>query len=45
MDMTLAVIARLFDTDTAEQAANAAEYTWHRDAAVDPFATSDDAPA
>lgn len=38
MDMTLAVIARLFDRATAENAARLAEYTWHRDADVDPFA-------
>jgi putative intracellular protease/amidase len=37
MDMALAVIKRLFDSDTADAMAQAAEYTWHRDANVDPF--------
>lgn len=37
IDMSLAIIARLFDVDTAEAIANGAEYTWHRDANVDPF--------
>lgn len=37
MDMTLAVIARLWGEDAAEQAADYAEYTWHRDADTDPF--------
>jgi transcriptional regulator GlxA family with amidase domain len=38
MDMALAIVARLFDEATAEQAAVAAEYSWHRDADTDPFA-------
>lgn len=38
IDMSLAIIARLFDDETAESIANGAEYTWHRDANVDPFA-------
>lgn len=38
MDMALAVIARLFGAEAAEQVAAATEYTWHRDADVDPFA-------
>ena len=38
IDMSLAIIARLFDVETAEAIANAAEYTWHREASVDPFA-------
>ncbi|MEM1436723.1 MAG: DJ-1/PfpI family protein [Pseudomonadota bacterium] len=36
-DMALAVIADLFDDDTAEQVAAYTEYQWHRDAASDPF--------
>jgi len=40
IDMSLAIIARLFDVETAEAIANAAEYTWHREASVDPFAHS-----
>jgi transcriptional regulator GlxA family with amidase domain len=38
IDMTLAVIARLIDMETAEAVARAAEYDWHRDANWDPFA-------
>lgn len=38
MDMSLAVIERLHDKDTAHQVARYAEYTWHEDAAHDPFA-------
>jgi transcriptional regulator GlxA family with amidase domain len=38
MDMALAIIARLFGAGAAEQVAAATEYTWHRDADVDPFA-------
>ncbi|MDJ0879415.1 MAG: DJ-1/PfpI family protein [Halieaceae bacterium] len=37
MDMTLAVIARLWSPELAETAADYAEYTWHRDADTDPF--------
>src|SRR5512144_352117 len=37
MDMALAVIARLYGADVAEQVAVGTEYTWHRDADVDPF--------
>ncbi len=37
MDMTLAVIARLWGEALAEQAADYAEYSWHRDADTDPF--------
>jgi transcriptional regulator GlxA family with amidase domain len=37
MDMALAVIARLFGLDVAERIAVGTEYTWHRDAGVDPF--------
>jgi putative intracellular protease/amidase len=37
MDMALAIIARLFGNDAAETIAVATEYTWHRDADVDPF--------
>jgi len=38
IDMSLAIIERLFGEDTALTIANGAEYTWHRDADVDPFA-------
>lgn len=38
MDMTLALIERLFDRNTALEAARSAEYTWHEDSAHDPFA-------
>lgn len=37
MDMALAVIARLWGEERAEQIAIATEYEWHRDADVDPF--------
>jgi putative intracellular protease/amidase len=37
-DMALAVIARLFGQDVAEELAIQTEYTWHRDANSDPFA-------
>lgn len=36
-DMALAVIARLYGTDTAETVARFTEYQWHRDADEDPF--------
>lgn len=38
MDMALAVIARLYGTETAEAIAKGTEYTWHRDSKDDPFA-------
>jgi putative intracellular protease/amidase len=38
MDMTLGLIARLFDEATARQVAAWAEYEWHDNAAWDPFA-------
>lgn len=38
-DMMLAIMARLFDQETAESAAVAAEWNWHTDADSDPFAT------
>lgn len=38
MDMSLAVITRLFGEEAAENSARVAEYTWHRDADSDPFA-------
>jgi len=38
IDMTLAVVARLTDVETAEAAARASEYDWHRDPDWDPFA-------
>jgi transcriptional regulator GlxA family with amidase domain len=37
IDMSLAIIARLFGAEAAETIANGAEYTWHRDADSDPF--------
>ena len=37
-DMALAVIARLWDRERAEQIAVYTEYTWHTDADHDPFA-------
>ena len=38
IDMSLAVIAKLVSHQAVEQAANFAEYDWHRDADWDPFA-------
>ena len=38
IDMALAIIARLFGNERAEAITTGAEYTWHRDANVDPFA-------
>ena len=38
IDMALAVMARLYGTETAEKIAIAMEYEWHRDANWDPFA-------
>ena len=38
MDMTLAFIARILGEQSADDAALWAEYSWHRDADVDPFA-------
>jgi putative intracellular protease/amidase len=37
IDMALAVIARLYGQERAEQIAAWTEYEWHRDAAWDPF--------
>ena len=37
IDMALAVIAKLFGTETAEQIAAGTEYEWHRDPTEDPF--------
>ncbi len=37
-DMALAVIARLYGRERAEQIAILTEYTWHTDAGRDPFA-------
>lgn len=37
-DMALAILARLFGPEKAEQVATFAEYDWHRDPAWDPFA-------
>lgn len=39
MDMTLAIIAQLAGEEAAVFASKAAEYTWHRDADDDPFAS------
>ena len=38
-DAALALIARLAGDDEAERIAKAAEWSWHRDADEDPFAT------
>jgi len=38
-DAALALIARLAGDAEAERVATAAEWTWHRDADTDPFAT------
>ncbi|EAQ98256.1 DJ-1/PfpI family protein [Congregibacter litoralis] len=38
MDMSLAIIQKLFGEEAAETAASYTEYTWHRDADHDPFA-------
>lgn len=38
IDMSLAVIARLYGAETAKNLSIAAEYDWHRDADWDPFA-------
>ncbi len=38
IDMALAIIARLFGNEAAETIAKGAEYIWHREADVDPFA-------
>lgn len=37
MDMTLALIERIFDRETALSIAYWAEYTWHQDSTHDPF--------
>jgi transcriptional regulator GlxA family with amidase domain len=37
MDMALAIIARLFGIEVAERIAIGTEYTWHRNADIDPF--------
>lgn len=37
MDMTLALIAEVWDEATATEVADSAEYSWHRDADSDPF--------
>lgn len=37
MDMALAVIERLFDSERAEGIARLTEYEWHRDPSWDPF--------
>ncbi len=40
IDMSLAVLADLYGVQVAERMALSCEYTWHRDANVDPFAKS-----
>ncbi len=37
IDMALAIIARLFGQSVADQIAEGAEYSWHRNADEDPF--------
>ena len=37
-DMGLAIVARLFGAEKAEQVAVVAEYEWHNDPSWDPFA-------
>lgn len=39
MDMSLAIIQRLFGADAARTIMTAAEYSWHEDAGHDPFAS------
>lgn len=43
MDMALAMIARIWDTETAQKVARHAEYSPHADPDIDPFAASHDA--
>jgi transcriptional regulator GlxA family with amidase domain len=38
MDMTLGLIQQIFGRETTLQVARSAEYTWHEDRTVDPFA-------
>ena len=40
MDMTLAAIAHMLGRETALNVETWAEYTWHQDASVDPFAVT-----
>ncbi|WP_081232202.1 DJ-1/PfpI family protein [Pseudomonas chlororaphis] len=40
IDMSLALIAKLFGPDSSMYVANAAEYHWNSDPSVDPFASS-----
>lgn len=39
MDMSLAIIARILDEETATRVATWSEYEWHRDPDWDPFAS------
>lgn len=39
MDMALEIIRKLWGEDSARSTASYTEYTWHRDAGKDPFAT------
>ena len=41
MDMTLGLIQRIFGRESALQVARFAEYTWHEDKSIDPFALQD----
>jgi transcriptional regulator GlxA family with amidase domain len=41
IDMALHVVKRLYGAQAAENIANGTEYTWHRDADVDPFASAE----
>jgi putative intracellular protease/amidase len=38
MDMTLGLIQRIFDRATSLEIARCAEYRWHEDSSIDPFA-------
>jgi transcriptional regulator GlxA family with amidase domain len=38
IDMTLAVIAKLWGRETSLEIANRAEFEWHEDSSWDPFA-------
>ena len=38
MDMTLAIIAKLYGDELAVDLADQVEYDWHRDPSWDPFA-------
>jgi len=42
MDMTLALIESIYDSASAEEVANRAEYLWNRDPKSDPFSATTD---